>query len=511
MGAFSKGAPPVSVDDLFGYSKLQDLLVTIVDGLREQDENIAQTNKELSKLRIDNEETSAKLEQLQASLPELLDRSVDKSVQANPMVQLIADLKNQMKASEKAMGKVKSRLDAIDASDSAKTWATEKALEDSVTSLRQEMQKSLEALPQSWAHDIKATAAALNEKSAKVDDRIAAVEAALNVAVKKASSEASKKFESRIDSMQQMEGDLNRRISVVEEQMSDISTQLVESSNATSQIDSKELFEQLEATDSPFIAMRSSIHDLSHSVAQISTTVTDISERVQVHDEQVTTLNESLTAPAAAGKEELAELEAKLSMCDSRLTRSLEDAVHRVVQLERVATKSCDQECRNGLNELKIDVKTELWPEVRSLRDNAAMESSRLLREIAELRAKLLEVLGKAASATSRCLSCQTMANTAVDKMMGLGTDGKMYRRRPTTLEGEQAATESTQQRSPSSPPSQGGAGAVMRRYHEIAGRPPPRGSLAFPGCPSAPELMISLHRPQSRAAAAEAQPDDVR
>eukprot|EP00747_Dinoflagellata_sp_TGD_P186190 gnl/TRDRNA2_/TRDRNA2_43094_c0_seq1.p1 gnl/TRDRNA2_/TRDRNA2_43094_c0~~gnl/TRDRNA2_/TRDRNA2_43094_c0_seq1.p1 ORF type:complete len:597 (+),score=136.37 gnl/TRDRNA2_/TRDRNA2_43094_c0_seq1:56-1792(+) len=552
MGAFVKGAP-ISVDDLFGYAKLQELLLFIVGNLHDQDEAIGQ-------LRSESEAAAAKFdEQVQEvvtkALVETLPQHIEKTVQANPMVQVISDLQREMKGHEKSLHKAKTRIDQLEGHPTGgKTGDDAIVTAKSLSEVREDLAKeidqirqSVDGLPPRWSKDVDDTTSALRDA---MQQRLTALEAECSHLAKKLKNQ-SPKVDARLEEMEAKMADL-----------SNLSEQVMLLTQEAQGVGSKEaLFDKLGEEGSPMMLikseMKTDIDNFSSILDQVSRTVTGLSMQMQGHSEQMASLNESvqtvIEGPSSflsrtllqGDGEEDESLQEKLERIDKRLSSGLQDAVGRISTLEEklAALDSFAQETRRELKVLSADVRTDLWPQVRALNDREAMDVHRLLREIADVRTRLLEFLAKGAAGTARCLSCQTKAPQAGDKMMILGSDGKPYKRRPSTPQGGKSTPDTqgawepeppkVHTKEPMSlltkeplspaktigskrPESQGGAGAVMRRYHDGVGRGAGAGGAsmrfadAFGGGPtaaslqgseSAPELPLSLHRPHSAAA----------
>jgi len=215
----------------------------------------------------------------------------------------------------------------------------------------------------------------------------------------------------------------------------------------------------------------------------------------------------------------LSELEARLEGLESTVSNAVDELL-KEAKRQRGESESRNAETANGLAEVREALSAlqvlaketqalvveEVRPELEASVEKEEQDVIHIMSHIKVLQAQVNELLPKGgSSSTTRCLSCHEKREQNPTKLLQ-GTDGKVYTRRPSTAAGrtEHVPAEGVASVAGSGSPSagtkgqkepkegwlpdtrpqnrvafQGGAGAPLRRYRDNLGSNPPGSPLA--------------------------------
>eukprot|EP00927_Polykrikos_kofoidii_P068173 TRINITY_DN63546_c0_g1_i1.p1 TRINITY_DN63546_c0_g1~~TRINITY_DN63546_c0_g1_i1.p1 ORF type:complete len:423 (+),score=91.46 TRINITY_DN63546_c0_g1_i1:317-1585(+) len=353
----------VSLDDLIGYSKLQDVLDKIIAALNAQDETIAS-------LRNEVEGATTRLD------------AQDKVVQQVRFD--CQDTNEKVKESFKAHAVIEQKSSELS-----------KSFQSSVPALQKKMSE-VEAQIKKAANtdDIKAQLKALTEGLEGVDQRSAGLEArAKKIESDKSAEERASQIEASVDKMRlaldQSIFGLSARVDKVCDDMTEAEKTLL-------------------THQEEFNTAAESRKDMGASLEQVKTASADNAASIGNLNDRASTL-EGLERELQSGIEEL--------------RRTLE----RLAEKEELMKVGQDvQRIDRGIRELKSKDQGDLRGLFDALASKEASDVQRITKELNVLQSRLGSFLDKGASATARCLSCfdrrVQLHNTIV-----VGSDGKTY------------------------------------------------------------------------------------
>lgn len=443
------GGAMVSLDDLMGYSKLQDVLALIMAHLSGHDATIQQAEAAARSAQRMIEEVSTRSQ----SLEEKMAAAEEWAKTAEAAAASIMRLQAQQEASDQAMQASAEALEQCtkDARRSAQDLtARVDAAERSVATT----DRAVAALQPQLAKDLAGVAEGLGAQLGAAEGRLAALESLV------AAQETPD-----LGPLQKLSEAARVRIDTIEGRMRELAARVANAEKLADRpepppgVDEEALRELEAALQERLAALRASL-----------------GSRLLEAEQQIHELHERVAAGAAdkeaalLAEQERAKLEALLSKLHSEVV-SMRDATGR---------------------ELKV------------LGDQEVTDTMRLSREVRELHAYITASMStKNASATSaRCLCCSDSRSQKTVKTI-VGADGKVYRQTPAAEDVGEPSWLDGPKTSHGKLSLQGGSGSAMRKFKTWTGeqrlRPGSSSTPLLPGLDglSGRNAVISLLRHQ--------------
>eukprot|EP00929_Paragymnodinium_shiwhaense_P034893 TRINITY_DN18931_c0_g1_i1.p1 TRINITY_DN18931_c0_g1~~TRINITY_DN18931_c0_g1_i1.p1 ORF type:complete len:507 (+),score=124.58 TRINITY_DN18931_c0_g1_i1:93-1613(+) len=126
-------------------------------------------------------------------------------------------------------------------------------------------------------------------------------------------------------------------------------------------------------------------------------------------------------------------LSAQLQECFAglqELRNALADSSAKLAEEKTAELAELVRRVQDGLATVMSAVEGEVKPGLSNIIDKEAADVQALMTENSALKLSLAQLVAKAASGTTRCLSCGLGSSMGNDAMM-VGSDGRMYKRRP--------------------------------------------------------------------------------
>eukprot|EP00927_Polykrikos_kofoidii_P015072 TRINITY_DN16694_c0_g1_i1.p1 TRINITY_DN16694_c0_g1~~TRINITY_DN16694_c0_g1_i1.p1 ORF type:complete len:494 (-),score=72.00 TRINITY_DN16694_c0_g1_i1:45-1526(-) len=381
----------VKLDDLFGYTKLSELLATLIGCMSNHEETIAQLRKDSGSIAARFGESGVVSKQLQdqTALIAKLRRDCDS---------LVEQVGNQSATVEKAR------------TDSSASLAEVKDLRVTMKQLRAESEKVNETIRRRQSLLEDATA----DRGTSMDRRLALIDERFEDIRKQFSGgqEAQDRIE-RLPSAQ------NRSVRPTQaENDNGAGTQNIDGakydgSGAVDECQGADLTAKVAALEEAFQGPGG----LPDQVEALNTFCRDVDARMRAHGDSLTGLSESVGVLSSSLDAARAELKASVHKSGGWPQRASDDVASPNLIVDQLA---------RDIGVMKADIDNNIRSDIKDVSVRENTNANRLARELLELRRLLNEFLEQGSSATARCLSCFTQ-RAQVENPSAVGKDGKLY------------------------------------------------------------------------------------
>jgi len=188
-------------------------------------------------------------------------------------------------------------------------------------------------------------------------------------------------------------------------------------------------------------AMIESVGQLEQDMASVQQTLRDHASKTEVADmstavDEISAMLKELETNSTRTRKELISTSEEVQHQCLKIAEVSSDLNSRVSVLENTkpaANPHLEQlgAMMESVGQLEQELSS-LQAKIEDIIEKEGLDVSRLGSSLDEIRSRLRSLLDKGASATARCLSCREV-RTQNELNMIIGTDGKTYRRRPST------------------------------------------------------------------------------